>query len=901
MIPAAVPASDPTTSTACGTPGSLNVSRILADFVSPLLPGNLRPLVRNRPLPSPCEPGAGRRRPLVREAGALIDGACCEMIGWGGAIGFSRLLAVAEQVSPGLSFPWTTWQCFCALSDGARGNLLCALQGLPLGAVLPAALRHAVGQALQGVVPSGLGSVRGYQDLVIGVACCAVLYELARQRPVEAVGSAAGRALLHRLRQLRAVLNIAGGLQHPAVPTTTGDRALAAVPQPAVLRPIHCSRLGTWKGRDDEAQLRLPMSGSWLLPGALAKSGKGKAGPPGKPPPPKPVSGKGGRRPTLAKPASPVQRARPAKGVVAGVGAAAGGSGGGAESGAAAGSASASASAAASSSAGGAAAGDANKEVLFAVMPAKAEKPPTAPLFGGQASLRPPSPPSPSPSPGTAKVGRASHGGTVLHVSPMPTARLFPSCVRFHHVGEAARQVKKARFDVPTPRFCVHYRARPLFESQFDTATDPVARQDDWIVGLPIRERYANPLRQAEIRKYSGLGQLDRQAPQAPVVLGDDEIHVVASISVVPDHALQRHRPSVAQLLEPDTFRLLEHIQLDGLRRLFLAYVVRACAQAMPPVHAGLLEIEQGPHGLLIHDPGSGFTLQDDSLANLVIGIERVSGLRFHPDADALTAMDAEGDAVPVGLPASLSLFVRKEAMASASPCSAKTRLQRRSQFFEPITFGRPAAGHRLLRNCFSVVDAMIIAVDAEGLLHTLVFTPSDADAGVVRLNAQRGVGREFLRTLGLQPGQPCRLKEVGVVLRAHGLSEVRGDAAAHRSGSGFQVYRSDGATGQSVDPPAEQPAGLPPGQDVEVIEHPVPSTFRLHGDRIQYVDHEAGSGVLLLSRQGPAPFRWLLAADNPPAALLFARSNGIQPGMPYTPEELTWLLYGNGFVQQAH
>lgn len=897
MGPVSPRASNP--HTACCTHGSVNVAHMLAALAGPLLPGNLRAVVGNRSMPDTGVPAAGCRRERIREAEALIDAACCEMLGWGMAIGFSRMLALAEQVAPGVSFPWTTWQCFCALSDAARGNLLHALQGLPVGAVPPSVLRAAVEQALQGVVPPVPGSGGGHQDVVIGLACCAVLYEIGRQRPVEAVRSATGRVLLHRLRQLRAVLNIASGLQHSPVAAAAGDHPVAA----ASPHPGASSRLCWWKGHPDATHLPPPMAvspraggdavpgDSWLLPGAAARSGKGNATPAKKPAPPKPAPGTGARKSSLAKPASPGHRGRPAKGVVAGIGAAASGSV--ADPGAAAGSA------AAGGSAGGAGGADANKEAMFAVLPGKkAKQLPTAPLYSDLPIAKPP-----ALLPATPQAADVPDSGVVVRTAshaPTTAPHLLPSCVRFHHAGEAGRQVRKSRFDVPTPRFCVHDGARVLFESQFDIATDPGAHRDDWIVGLPIRERYANPLRQAGIKKYSGLGQLDKQAPHARVALGDDEIYVVASISLLPGHALQRHRPSAAQVLAPDAFRLIEHIQLDGRRRVFMAYVIQYCAGTVAAVHPGLVEIRQGPDGFRLDDPESGFTLHGDSLVSLVIGIERVSGWRFHPDADALQAMDAQG-AAPVGTPASLSLFVRKDALSAAGPCVGRTGPQRRSQFFETVSFGEPEAGGRLMRNCFSVLDAMIVAVDPQGLLHTLVFTPVDGTAGVLRLNAQRGPGRGFLQSVGLRAGHPYALKEAGSILQGHGFSEVHGDARAPVPGAtGFQVYRSSGTPRPSVGLPTSPLPGLRAEQDPAGTGHPVLSTFRIDDARIHYVDHDATTGVLMLVQHGRAPARWLLAADNPAAAMLFARSNGMQPGTPYTLEELTWLLYGNGFVQHA-
>lgn len=887
------------TGTACNTRGALNVGRMLAGLVAPLLPGNLRPVVVNGSMPDPAPPTGADRRPPVREAAAVIDAACCEMLGWGAAITFSRLLVVADEVAPGLSFPWTAWQCFCALSEAVRGNLLHALQGLPIGAVLPAALREAVGNALQDLVPSGLGSVRAHQDLVIGLACGAVLYEMGRQRPVEAVRSATGRAVLHRLRQLRAVLNIVSGLQHlPAAAATAaaGDRAVPALSAPALPHRGASGRLCAWKGHGDELQPTLPphvagdgaTGSSWPLPGAAARSGKSNAAPPRKPAPPKPVAAKGSRRTSLAKPASPDHRARPAKGVVAGVGAAASGSSGGADPGAAVGSA-----AAGGADAGGAGAAEANKEAMFAMLPGKkSRKLPTAPLYSDPATATPASMSSATP-----QVAGAPESGAG---SPPPAERLLPTCVRFHHAGEAGRQVRKSRFDVPMPRFCVHDGARALFEAQFDVGTDPGAHREDWIVGLPIRERYAQSLRQATITKYSGLGQLDRQAPQSPVALGEDSIYIVASISLLSEHALQRHRPGVAQVLEPDTFRLVEHIQLDGRRRLFMAYVIQRCTGTVPAAGAGLLEIRQDPDGFRMQDPASGFTLHGDSLVNLVIGIERVSGWRFHPDADALQAIDAQGEA-PVGTPASLSLFVSKEAMADGGACVGRTRLQRRAQFLEPVNWGPPDAGRRLLRNCFSLVQGTIVAVDAQGLLHALVFTPVDTAADVGTLNAQRGPGREFLQSLGLHAGRRYALKEVGAVLLRHGFSEVLdGAVAAPPGATGFQLHRSSALARQPVALPDEPRPGRQLKQDRDVDEQQVPSTFSLHDDRIRYVDHNAAAGTLLLTPHGTAPARWVLATANPPAALRFARDNGMQPGLPYTLQELAWLLYGNGFVQRA-
>lgn len=837
------------TSHACSTASAPDVGRTLIRLASPLLPGRVTSAVRNQALPGTPPTVVQHHDTPLREARAVLDGISSQMIGWGTAVGFTRLLALAEGVAPGISVPWVAYQAFCALSDAARGDLLRCLQALPFGAILPTQLRTALSPLLQCVVPAGLPDARHHHDVIIAVGSCALLYELTRQQPVEIPRSRVGRALLQRLAQLRAVLNVVGGLHQPDNPADVSSSV-----QPA-------TRL-----------LSSPAVGAWPLPGAAARSGKGNAAAPARPPaPPRPNP----RTRFTIKLLPRRHPGHPGKAAATGAGAAAATG----ESGGIAGSYSVGNGLGTVGSGNGVGAGDANKEAMFGVLPSKKKDrtAKSADEYNKPADKTGGRPTQPRPTrrvaTGPGKAVRATDSTTVPATSPSDDA-VLPSCVHFHHVQEAMRQVRKARFDANPLRFCVDDRARPAFETVFDTASEPRAHRRDWMVSLPLRERYAVALRDARIKKYSGLGELHLQARRDSSTLGSDDLYTVVTISVLSGQHLHRHHVADTQVLDPGTFRLIEHAQLDGQVQRVLAYYIERESGSDPGVRAGFLRVEQDATGFVVADEDSALTFSSDSLDALLAGIERVSGWRYRSAGTSPSS------------PAPCTLFVRQR-----SSTDAALHFNRRLPFFDTVRIGRNG---RLLRMCFVISGGMVTVVDAQGKPRTLVFTRVDGEGDLYSLNAQRPEGRRFIQSLELEAGCAYALQDVAGTLEQNGFIQLTTEVVARSAPSArpahLHVQRGDAQDWTAV--------VLEAGESGEIIAPPLFSTFHVTDERIDYVDHDGTAGVLRLRPEALTPGLLQIAASNEPHALSFAAQSGMEQGRGYTMATLAQLLHTHGFVQ---
>ena len=856
--------------THCTASSPVDIGRALAAIGGPLLPGRLIPKVYNKAVPpGSLDPGGERSADsLSREARALIDGISSQMISWGTALGFTRLLAAADQLVPGVSLPWAAYQSFCALSDAARGNLLRCVQTLPFGALLPMQLHSTLGPLLRSVLPEGIGEASLHEDIVIGVACCALLYELTRQQPVEVTRSSAGRAALHRLRQLRAASNVFTGLQQVA----NGRCMPGSVQDPSM----------PWN---------TVAAAAWPLPGALARSGKGKgnASPP-KTPPNTPQRGKPGFKIKLSPRR---QRTYPGKGVVAGVGAAGTGDGGGIGSGYSVGTGAAAGSSGAGSGSG---ASEANKEVMFAVLPGKIKEqggkmPTDSSKQADKTRGHPAGVQRTVPVHRGAGTGPTVADGAQPHAGPSPIeAALLPACLHFHHAQEAQRQVRKARFDAHALRFCVHDRARPLFESLFDTGREPRAHGRDWLVSLPIRERYPRALRDAPIRKYSGLGQMHVQAPRDASALGDDDLYTVATLSMLPGSSLHNHSVDATRILPAGTFRLLEHTQLDGQPQRLLAYFIDRCEGSDPGFRAGFLPIAEDADGFRIEDEETGLTFSSESLQGLLAGIERVSGWRRHAVGMSIPSSGPQ-DHADGASPAACSLFVSQPPANGRGRGCGSLSFNRRLPFFDALPIGH---GGRLLRSCFIISGSMIIIAVPQGMLRTLVFSPADSESGLRVLNAQRPDGRSFLKALGLEAGCAYALEDVVGTLEHNGFIQVLADVVARP----VTPQRPRMFHVRAGHDPGSSASGRESGESGEIIVPPLLSTFHLGDERIDYVDHDGTPGTLHLARGGTSPCALRISAGNSPHALSFATLNGLHPGRCHDMATLQALLHAQGFVQ---
>lgn len=886
-MPIALPSSSP-----CAAIHSRDPGRWLQQLAAALLPGNRRGFVRN----AAGVPSGRTSTGPAREASAVAAAAGAELIGWGSALGFARLLATAEQWAPGCTVPYVAYQAYQALSAAGRGDLLRTLQTMPFGALVPDALACQLGAWLRTVLPARFGRALGYPPIVIGLACCALVHALLRHGDASPVESRSGRLLVQLLRTLRAGTHVLEGLQYlsnAGYPPPATTRRLAG-PSPAAhprlglsggvaalqpyaptvpwsgCAPSGCSPPLGGAARASTADARQPS-----VP--LARRGKagGRGGPVPKTPPSSPTRGG-----VLSRPMFKVSRIIPRLRAHAGAPAAAsvGSGAGGAADGGGFGSV-------------GADVGNPDRESRYGVRSGKKAKPlrplvPAAPTLshaqhhaGHAAGASPARAPRPTP---------AAGGGTVTAVTAAADG-MAPQCVRFRNTRDALRQVRQGRWSASPLRFCMHDRARAAFAHVFDPP--PQHRPAHaWMVTLPLHERLAPALRHADVRRYNGWSLPEQMFPPAPTALGDDEVQAVVTLSLVPGDLLARQGIEAAAILQRNSFTVLQHQELDGDHRLILGWFLHRPSATGAVVSAGLQEILQSGGAFHVEDRSSGYALSASHLGDLVIGLERVTGCRHLPS----TRLRAGQHSATWMTPAihSLNLFIAEEDVLPAHPAATPARFDTAVSLFDPVSVHAPA-GRRmaLLRTCFALLDRQLVYVDAGGHPRTqrLVFDP--VGRGPYLPIRYGGFTHPFLHAHGLQRDRSYTALEIIDILQDHGLSWI---ATAVPDAVEPGVRARD----VHLSPPAalSWTAGSP---DYDDDAPPPLSTFRIDAaGLVHFVDADGSTGLLRMACTGQAPRNIVLADDNTQAALEFARGNGLLPGQGYSEEELTQALLRNGLVE---
>lgn len=907
-----------------------------------MLPGAVTAIVNREaalPVPGPHAMGS--------EARAVLDGMGREVIDWGTSLGFARAVSHADRLVPGVALPYVAWQLFSSLSEASRGNITRAMQRLPFTALAPAMLLDHLGRCLGSLLPADMRHPLHYQDVVIGVALCALLHALTRQRVPATPQTTGGRVLLQLLSHLRSGLNLLDGIQGivnrdvsrrqrvaRALPAPRGCHASPAhgnapsIPPPRnatlpttamqVLSqafPVTAGRLHA-AAASEAAEPMAPLSSAWPLSSAEAQ----KARPP-KPPRLRPKPPAGSFRPSKQRRKFQVRR-DPARGDRPAVRR---------DSMDAAGPQRPSTLDVPTIRVGAPARIAAeHKESMMSPSgnPGKDRKPKLPPRTnnGRNAGGRPR---DADASGGGLDGDAASGNGT--GAAELPLERIpqqegdatdwpehgpgagstvapgsdgdvqgIPSCLRFHHTSEAWRQVLKSRFEPAHLRFCVHEKAVPLFRQVLRlNSLDEDQRR--WIVTTAVRE-HLPPAPGQQIRKYSGLGQILRHQARGPTALGSDEVYAVSTISVLPERKLRAHHVEGMRILPQNSFKLIRHAPPGSAPRMLIAYFINRPTGAETGVKAGLLEVAMGDHNFTLVDPDLGTQFSSDTLDDLVAGIEKISGCRYRPDADAIPWVNRP---LRGHLPVidGLHLFVREEALSGSIAPYERLPYNTDLNFFAPVPFQflDGLVSGMLFRNSFTIIGGSVVFVDDLGQLGTLQFSSGGPEDRCYTLERHGGFERQFIREHGLQEGETYGMEEVAEILENYdliGLSpeDIPPPAPKPRL-DGFHVALRAVAINESV---AVDTAGNghllpPPEMDSRALPR---STFRFDDNEVLYVDHDGKQGVLKFISNGSHGRHFMLAGDNGDHALRFARTNGIDAGSVLVQDEIIWALVGNGFVQ---
>lgn len=867
----------------CASQMTFSVSRALHDGLGALA-GRAVYGVGNLPLP--VLPVA-----LQNEVRAVLHGAGSELIHWGTVLGFSRAVQQADRLIPGVSLPYQTYQLFSALSAAGKGQIVSALQQLPLSALAPAQLLQVLAASLHQITGGRLPAHGDIAPIVLGLAACALL--CASQRPaMSPPQTAPGRALVASIGWLRVLAGL-----HAALPPATVSGRTRAAGRPVAFVPAHRNATGLlrvgstgWPALPSlaggQAAPTWTEASAWPLQGVEAGVAKVKVKVPVKPP--RPASQTGSGRTGAAAPPGRSRtnhhrrwHARPD--------------------------------------------GRLGSDGRGAVDP---QAPPWRPqgLAGQQ-------PPHAKESTAVAKQAIA-HGTKSGHPAMSRNARLTPapppaglrailptnasmplappdtaappawqdttpatepsaeplSCLRFHDTGEARLQVGKMRFLPLQPAFCVPPGMRADFLDAFAAAPSPRDAAATWIKTHAVPEDLTAAQRRAGASKYFGLGQIERAEPRDATALGDDALYALMTVSVLNDDQLRRRLVPSAQVLARNSFRLLQHRAPSGLQKTFLVFFINAAASPCRGARAGFLEVTAMADGeYAVHDEAAGLGLTGSSLDALVEGAQKMSGCRFEATplpADG-SSMSEEAD---LALPAR-HLFVREQSTWCGDARYMPQVLNDDLPFFIARRVHVPGQAEPtiLYRNSFSLGTDILVHMDEHGQVGALPLQLSTSVPGRVMLRSpESAVTRRLLRLHDLHDGDQYPLLELIERFERGGMSWIPGDMAAicrqqddvEMSGPAIACALMPAATDRPPSPPA-----LPPR-----------SCFVWEDEEVRYVDHDGTPGTLYFLRSGTSARNLVLAPENDEATLDFARRNDLRPHTRYAEDEVLWLLKGEGF-----
>lgn len=763
--------------TSCGTASLRQPGQALRHLARTLLPG-VPVVVGNRAVPDPPAPAGDG---AARELAAVVQAVARETIDWAVALGARHLARAAERQVPGVSAPLVVYNLAASLCHARRGDLIRALQTLPLTAVLPASLLQDVARQLQPLLAEGVGDGVEHEPVVLAAAVLALAWVLHRDGVDEPPSSAAGRSLVGLLRGLRLLLGVRAGLcevlhrrppRHPALaqrqdgpsrrpaglalaPTTALERAFPSASRALALPSAGVSAAMAWPFAGADARRRGgATSAAKATGGATAKAGGGASARAGGG-----ASGKGGaahapsangagrrtHRFTLSRRTTTESEAG-VDGSRSGAGGWASGPRRAAELAVQAAPQTAKESTAVAKSRGDgqqSASAARREEVAGGNVAERAEAVHATDQARGVQ-------PWPDARVSAAPVP-AGGGGAADEYEGEAMAAGLSDCLRFHPARSPVAQLAKTRFLRVDTDFCVRGNETALFEAALTADGQTEGDAVYWMQSTAVRRALAPRLRTRQIRKYSGVGQLRRAESRDALPIGDDEIYSVLSISVLPDRAVRHHPVDDSQILEKNSFRLMRVAGLDGAPRLFIAYFLNRAAEVCRGVKAGFMEIQTSadtPFSLT--DDNGGWTFSSDSLPDFIIGIERLSGCRY-------LSADGGGDALPAvtSLPAARSLFVREPAtwcgkddydvqtLNEAMPLFTLRRLQlaTRSRHVD------------LYRQSFMLLEDRMIYSDVEGRLHTVPLAREGGGQDACVLGHPDGAAARFLDAMGLRAG----------------------------------------------------------------------------------------------------------------------------------------------------
>lgn len=478
-----------------------------------------------------------------------------------------------------------------------------------------------------------------------------------------------------------------------------------------------------------------------------------------------------------------------------------------------------------------------------------------------------------------------------------PVTFAEPSCLRFHNVETLQLQMKKMKFHSPAIRICVPANTVPLFEYLFTyPLTDLGGKNTNIMASMVVNEIFPLEFKRASFNKFRGLNQMINKTSMNIEALGSDRICSLISLEVLPTRKLIDENIPGNEILAQNSFKIIRVKELDNTDRLFIAFF-RYQSIGDNAINAGFHEIKKQWGQFIINDSESGLNFFSADIEEFIIGLERLTGLAFRPDANTLPRLETS-------LPYSQQersvftdarhIFIREEAAKRSRPPYGQIKIDNSLSFLSPVKIeaGPCDSAPVLYRNCYLLDGDCLRYVDDSGRPGRLEFLPVGTLADR-QLVSPPFPEQSFLFQLGATAGKNYLLPEVIELLNAKNITpfNLNGKSPRILYSPGFYIESSES---KHVDNDTET-VSITGREHVSVW---CGSCFSFRDGELQFSDHRARDGTLKFVA---AKDKLQIASQNSSEALRFARDFGLKSNSTYSLNEIQDRLYARGMVQVPH
>ena len=568
-----------------GCAGPMNAANILRALM-PVRPWKPPVQVGNRAAVlqvSPLRGIAADRESCVTQLGT-------ELIDWAATLCAGRVTRIADTLVPGAAALVLVPTVHATLRDALRGDLLGALQRLPLASLALAPAARLLAETLGEGLRERVQNVPDHEPLVVALAACALLHHAQRGAP--GPGADSRMAAVVWLRRARALLDAWSALRQVcnahSAPAAPGSPANSAVDD-------HEERARVWlenvfpstAAARYERSATCPEAENAFLPGVCAGRRKGAR------PRPRPAG--------AAKPA-----ARPASG-----------------------------------------AGPAHSHRRLAASRLKLQPPPSNKESTAVAKGKPGKAPA-----GATGVRRKGHArgrtavadGTHTHADAThlsrgnprtpppvqdPASQVTRHCLPYQTARAVARQLLHGATDARGLTYCVRPAQAANLAQAVEVRVPDTAGAVHWVRAhllphwMPPSPQDIPVVRHATMRAF----HTSAEPPASLAPLGREEPYSTMTVAVSPPHPVRHPPRTPAPHLDANTFRFLQVPQWDGTNRTVLTYFLNEGGEVCRGVKVGWMDVTEDDLGRVsVADTQSGYVLSGATLECLAQGVQRISG-----------------------------------------------------------------------------------------------------------------------------------------------------------------------------------------------------------------------------------------------------------------------------------